>query len=92
MNLNNILKMKHINKILLLAVSVLCFVSVNGQELNKDVKVVREYNPIISDAYKINEMPVDEVDQASFNPDFSYDILSKAMSSGWLWSLYPPRA
>ncbi|GAF04621.1 TonB-dependent receptor [Saccharicrinis fermentans] len=74
--------MKHINKILLLAVSVLCFVSVNGQELNKDVKVVREYNPIISDAYKINEMPVDEVDQASFNPDFSYDILSKAMSSG----------
>ncbi|WP_430935067.1 TonB-dependent receptor [Saccharicrinis sp. 156] len=74
--------MKHINKISLLAISVLGTLSVNGQELNKDVKVVREYNPIISDAYKINELPVNEVDEASFDPNFSYNILSKAMSAG----------
>ncbi len=61
---------------------ILPFVSVNAQELNKDVKVVREYNPIISDAFKINKLPEDEVDSTTFNPSFSYDILSKAMSSG----------
>jgi len=56
--------------------------SIYAQELNKDVKVVREYNPIISDAFKINKLPVDEVDSTTFNPSFSYDILSKAMASG----------
>lgn len=67
---------------ILLILFIISFVSVNAQELNKDVKVVREYNPIISDAFKINKLPVDEVDSATFNPSFSYDILSKAMASG----------
>ncbi len=52
-----------------------------GQEINKDVKVVREYNPIISDANKINQLPKNEVDSSKFTPDFTYDILTKAMTS-----------
>lgn len=74
--------MKHINKYLSIATCFLIHLSVYGQELNQDVKVVREYNPIISDAYKINQMPSNEVDSSTFNPNFSYDILSKAMASG----------
>jgi len=56
--------------------------SIVAQELNKDVKVVREYNPIISDANKINKLPQSEVDSSVFKPRFSYEILSKAMTSG----------
>ncbi|TLX76504.1 TonB-dependent receptor [Labilibacter sediminis] len=74
--------MKHIYKIFSLTVSLVISLSVQAQELNKDVKVVREYNPIISDAYKINQLPSNEVDSSSFNPQFSYDILSKALGSG----------
>ncbi|WP_066631154.1 porin family protein [Labilibacter marinus] len=71
-----------IYKTLLLATSILGTVSLSAQELNKDVKVVREYNPIISDAYKINQLPGSEVDSSTFKPNFSYNILSKAMASG----------
>ncbi len=71
------------NYIYILILLVSCaFNSVYAQELNQDVKVVREYNPIISDAFKINKLPVDEVDSTTFNPSFSYNILSKAMASG----------
>ena len=35
-----------------------CGVHVFAQEtINKDVRVVREYTPTVSDAYKINQMP-----------------------------------
>ena len=74
--------MKNLNKIFSLLVTLFLAISTNGQELNKDVKVVREYNPIISDAFKINQLPTEEVDQTTFNPKFTYNILSKAMSSG----------
>ncbi len=73
--------MKNIKKSLLLLTTVLYVYSGIAQELKKDVKVVREYNPIISDAYKINELPL-EIDENISKPRFSYDILSKAMSSG----------
>ncbi len=74
--------MKKNNIYILFILITWSFNSVKAQELNKDVKVVREYNPIISDAFKINKLPVDEVDSTTFNPSFSYDILSKAMASG----------
>ncbi|SMO40728.1 hypothetical protein SAMN06265379_101571 [Saccharicrinis carchari] len=74
--------MKNINAILVLTTAFFCTVAASGQQLNKDVKVVREYNPIISDAFKINQLPVNEVDESSFNPNFTYNILSKALSSG----------
>ena len=76
------MEMKNINKAFLLIALFFCTIAATGQELNKDVKVVREYNPIISDAFKINQLPVKEVDESSFNPNFTYDILSKALSSG----------
>ncbi len=67
--------------IVILSFIIIFPISLLSQDLNKDVKVVREYNPIISDAYKINKLPVNEVDSSSFNPRFSYDILTKAMAS-----------
>ncbi len=68
--------------ILFLGLILLIFPSILlGQELNKDVKVVREYNPIISDANKINQLPETEVDSSTFTPKFTYDILTKSMTS-----------
>jgi hypothetical protein len=67
-------------------ISILVFSALSiasyAQELKQDVKVVREYNPIISEAYKINKMPVNEMDSSSFQPQFSYHVLSKTMTSG----------
>ncbi len=77
------MNMKYFNKSAVI-VSLLFFtVAVSAQEeMNKDVKVVREYTPIISDAYKINEMPASEEDDHldKIGP-FDYNILTKAMMS-----------
>ncbi|MCW3807607.1 TonB-dependent receptor [Plebeiibacterium marinum] len=74
--------MKYNNIYIIIALLFVSFTTVKAQELNQDVKVVREYNPIISDAFKINKLPVSEVDSMTFNPRFSYNVLSKAMTSG----------
>lgn len=73
----------YINKI---SISI-CFIVLSANlfaqdDVNKDVKVVREYTPIISDAFKINELPNAEDDSNQPNMDFDYEILTKAMSSG----------
>lgn len=54
---------------------VLLFIQdkVSGQDLHKEVKVVRPYNPAISDAYKINELP-DIKDTIIEKPSFQYTI------------------
>ena len=46
--------------------------------INQDVRVVREYNPTVSDAFKINEMP--EQDDAGVPvPEFSYQLSGRAL-------------
>ena len=46
--------------------------------LKQEVQVVQEYNPTISDAFKINEMPVQ--DQTTVvTPEFRYGITGKAI-------------
>ncbi len=60
-------------------------VSLLAQErdpINKDVKVVKAYSPSLSDAFKVNRMPVLN-DSISLRPNFKYGILSKAMITGY---------
>lgn len=48
------------------------------ETINQDVRVVREYNPTVSDAFKINEMPK-QSDTDVPAPDFKYQLSGKAM-------------
>lgn len=75
------MRTKVLTIISLLAVS---FVS-NAQRdtlLNKDVMVVREYNPIISDANKIVRLPKLEK-QEEFTPEFNYSVFNKPLNSAF---------
>jgi hypothetical protein len=46
--------------------------------INQDVRVVREYNPTVSDAFKINEMPDPKQDEIPA-PEFRYRLTGKAI-------------
>jgi outer membrane receptor protein involved in Fe transport len=53
--------------------------STNAQEtIQKDVHVVREYAPSVSDAQKLNQMPHRE-DTLTVSPQFRYQVPGKAM-------------
>jgi len=52
------------------------------KEISKDVKVVKAYTPSLSDAFKVNRMPVLK-DSVGLKPQFNYSILSKAMITGY---------
>lgn len=66
--------------ILLLIILLGWGVTVFSQEpLNQDVRVQREYEPTISDAMKINQMPERE-DTLDVKPEFSYSVASHAMT------------
>jgi len=52
------------------------------KEISKDVKVVKAYTPSLSDAFKVNRMPVLK-DSVGLKPKFNYSILSKAMITGY---------
>lgn len=61
------------------AVALFLTLPVFSQEtINQDVRVVREYNPTISDAFKINEMPA-QSDTLKANPVFRYQLKGKAI-------------
>ncbi|WP_439183482.1 hypothetical protein [Carboxylicivirga taeanensis] len=66
-----------------IAVAILGKNGVAAQEkINQDVKVVKEYNPTISDAYKVNYMPV-LADSTTFNPRFNYRIISTSVTTDY---------
>lgn len=46
--------------------------------LSKDVRVVREFDPTVSDAMKINQMP-DREDTLEINPQFSYRVVGQPL-------------
>lgn len=48
------------------------------EKIAQDVKVVRAYTPTVSDAYKVNHMPVLD-DTTTLRPNFNYRILSKSV-------------
>jgi hypothetical protein len=71
--------MKTINIFTLLTIFLMS-VGVSAQEpLSKDVRVVREFDPTVSDAMKINQMP-DREDTLKINPRFSYRVVGQPLS------------
>ncbi len=71
--------MKTINIITLLIIFFLT-VSVSAQDpLSKDVRVVREFDPTVSDAMKINQMP-DREDTLEINPQFNYRVVGQPLA------------
>ncbi|MFW6043607.1 MAG: TonB-dependent receptor, partial [Marinilabiliaceae bacterium] len=75
--------MKTLNIWFLMMVFMLAGVVTQAQDpdpLNKDVRVVREYMPEVSDARKINEMPERE-DTLEVSPEFDYRVRGHALRS-----------
>ena len=75
--------MKTLNIWFLLIIFMLPVIVAHAQDpdpLNKDVRVVREYMPEVSDARKINEMPERE-DTLDVTPEFDYRVRGHALRS-----------
>ncbi|WP_010665385.1 TonB-dependent receptor [Marinilabilia salmonicolor] len=71
--------MKTINIFTLFAIFFIA-VGINAQEpLSQDVRVVREFDPTVSDAMKINSMP-DREDTLEINPQFNYRVVGQPLS------------
>lgn len=70
--------MKFLQKILFLFFAVTAFhgFAQTDEKLNQEVEVIREYTPTISDAFKLNELPVIK-DSAKIESSFTYAIESK---------------
>ncbi len=65
--------------VLFIAASMMPLAAQSNEEvLKQEVQVVQEYNPTISDAFKINEMPAQDQTEVS-TPEFRYSITGKAM-------------
>jgi hypothetical protein len=76
------------NSSLILTVSFLLFfiqIKLFGQDdkLNKEVQVVRPYEPAISDAFKINLLPKIE-DTLKLTPNLTYTILQRPISTNYI--------
>ncbi|MCL2074782.1 MAG: TonB-dependent receptor [Marinilabiliaceae bacterium] len=50
------------------------------EQVNQDVQVIREYNPTVSDAFKINDMPT-VGDTLTSMPIFRYQLKGKALET-----------
>jgi hypothetical protein len=53
-----------------------------GQDIKKDVVVVKSYQPVINDAGKINQMPVFN-DSSTVKPKFDYTIFSSRLNTAF---------
>lgn len=54
----------------------------DSTKLNQDVEVVKPYRPSISNANKLNQLPVID-DTTHFTPEFKYSIESRPINSGF---------
>ncbi|MBI9062513.1 MAG: TonB-dependent receptor [Marinilabiliaceae bacterium] len=71
--------MRYRSFLTLLGISLILSVKALAQEkISQDVKVVRAYTPTVSDAYKVNYMPVLDDTTTSYLA-FNYRILSKSV-------------
>ncbi len=64
---------------LIIKISIVIFFIITGydllsQQISRDVIVIKPYEPTISDAYKINSLPVID-DSVTVTPTFNYSIL-----------------
>jgi hypothetical protein len=57
-----------------------------SQQISRDVVVIKPYEPTISDAVKINDLPRND-DTLAFTPSFKYNILPSGLTIG-----YEPKA
>ncbi len=73
---------RYIVSIALVTLSLFQLAAQEDKKISKDVKVVKAYTPSLSDAFKINRMPVIK-DSVGLKPKFNYNILSKAMVTGY---------
>jgi hypothetical protein len=74
------------NKLIYIQILGLMLLSVNGlfaqEELSKEVQVVKPYEPIISDAYKITHLPK-ITDTVKTIPEISYTLQTHPLSIGY---------
>lgn len=66
--------MKQLAKITLPALLLFFMYSIPAQDISRDVIVVKPYEPTLSDAFKINTLPVID-DTVTITPTFNYSIL-----------------
>ncbi len=66
--------MKLILKNSLFIILLILGYNLSGQEINRDVIVIKPYEPTLSDAFKINTLPKID-DTVTFTPSFNYSIL-----------------
>lgn len=69
-----------------ISAGVIISASFNGfaqDKVNQEVKVVKPYEPVISDAFKISELPKLE-DTISVVPEFEYDIMPKQFETSFI--------
>ncbi len=75
--------MKYIHIIIACCIVVLNVTGAAAQEdINQDVKVVKAYTPTVSDAFKVNYMPVLD-DSSLLKPSFNYRILSTSVVTNY---------
>ena len=66
-------------------ISLLLLLFVAGQsfaQFDKDVTIVKSYNPTISDAFKLNSMP-NIKDSLEFKPDFEYQVVPRMYTTSF---------
>jgi hypothetical protein len=78
--MNNCLIMKLLVKITLTALLLVFIYSLPAQDISRDVIVIKPYEPTISDAYKINMLPIID-DTVRFTPSFNYSILPSVIKT-----------
>jgi hypothetical protein len=76
------LSVKYLKSLVVLMVLTVISIRLTAQELNKEVFVVRPYEPTLSDAVKINFVPeISNVDLST--PNFEYSISPKRLEGGF---------
>nr|WP_321409685.1 hypothetical protein [uncultured Carboxylicivirga sp.] len=88
MNKMKLMQTKYI-KLVLVGLAFVSFNLYAQEEINKDVKVVREYTPTVSDAFKVNQMP-DVNDSVTLRPSFNYRIISTSVNTDYKPTLINP--
>ena len=77
------IKMKNIViPILTIVLIINIEIGLSQEKINQDVKVVKAYTPTISDAYKVNYMPVLD-DSVATQSSFNYRILSTSVITNY---------
>ncbi len=71
-----------LSNIFILGFLAITSIEVNGQNINKEVHIVKDYIPSVSDANKINKLP-EIIDTLVVMPTFSYDVSPKPVKTSF---------